>query len=157
MVVILETLGLKGNLPLIMNGVYATVGSCAVVVVLSIVDRVGRRRMMRINKPPNYHFATYTDGILVIGYPLIAAVLLAETLLQWRYVNTTNKAGNSAALLFIFIYIICYQLVDAPSFIWAAEVFPTTIRAKGIGLTFFAYFVGAITYTTPAALAFQNM
>lgn len=84
-------------------------------------------------------------------------LLLAETLLQWRYVGTTDKAGNAAALLIIFIYIVCYQLVDAPSFIWAAEVFPTTIRAKGLGLTFFAYFAGAITYTTPAAIAFQNM
>jgi hypothetical protein len=95
--------------------------------------------------------------LIVCGYPAIAAVLLAEAVLQWRYVGTTDKAGNAAALFFIFIYIICYQLVDSPSFIWAAEVFPTTIRAKGIGLTFFSYFVGSITYTTPAALAFKNM
>ena len=92
-----------------------------------------------------------------MGYTLITLVLLAEALLQRSYVGTTNKAGNAAALLFVFLFIVCYQLVDAPSFIWASEVFPTTIRAKGIGLTFFSYFIGAITYTTPAALAFRNM
>ena len=38
-----------------------------------------------------------------------------------------------------------------------SEIFPTTIRDKGISLGFFSYFVGAITYTTPSALAFKNM
>ncbi|PMD47956.1 general substrate transporter [Hyaloscypha variabilis F] len=158
MVIILQTLGLEGDMPLLLigtyglffvsleiavidisKGIYSIVGTIAVVVALGIVDHVGRRTM------------------LLCGYPAIAAVLLAEALLQWRYVGTTDKAGNAAALFFIFIYIICYQLVDSPSFIWAAEVFPTTIRAKGIGLTFFSYFVGSITYTTPAALAFKNI
>ena len=93
----------------------------------------------------------------VFGFPLLACCLLAEALLQWKYLGTTNKPGNAACVLFIFIYIVCFQCIDGPSFVWAAEIFPTTVRAKGIGLTFFAYFVGAITYTTPAALAFRNM
>jgi len=95
--------------------------------------------------------------LAVIGFPSLACCLFAEGLLQWRYLGTADKPGNAACLLFLYVYIICYQAVDAPSFIWAAEIFPTTIRAKGIGLTLFAYFVGAITYTTPAALAFKNM
>ena len=45
-------------------------------------------------------------------------------------------------------------LIVENRFIWSAEVFPTTIRAKGLGVTLFGYFVGAITYTTPSALAF---
>jgi hypothetical protein len=78
-------------------------------------------------------------------------------MLQRVYLGTTDKAGNATCLLFIFLFIVCFQFIDSPSFVWAAEVFPTTIRAKGIGLTFFAYFVGAITWTTPTALAFKNM
>jgi hypothetical protein len=31
------------------------------------------------------------------------------------------------------------------------------IRAKGIALAWFAYFVGAITYTTPSQVAFRNI
>ena len=46
---------------------------------------------------------------------------------------------------------------SSPSFVYAAEIFPTTIRAKGLSLALFAYFVGAITYTTPSALAFQHI
>ena len=48
-------------------------------------------------------------------------------------------------------------LCSAPSFLWAAEIFPTTIRAKGLSLALFAYFVGQITYTTPGARAFQTI
>lgn len=47
--------------------------------------------------------------------------------------------------------------VIAESHIRAAEIFPTTIRAKGIALAFFSYFLGAITYTTPAPTALRNM
>jgi hypothetical protein len=36
-------------------------------------------------------------------------------------------------------------------------MWPTAIRSKGIGLSWFAYFVGAITYTTPSAVAFKNI
>jgi hypothetical protein len=93
----------------------------------------------------------------VIGFPSLAVCLLAEALLQHRYLGTNSQGGLAACLLFIYLYIVCYQFVDAPSFIWCAEIFPTTVRAKGISLAFFAYFVGAITYTSPSALAFKNM
>lgn len=93
----------------------------------------------------------------MIGFPGLAGCLLAEGLLQWKYLGSDKAAGNAACLFFIFLYIVFYQCVDAPSFVWSAEIFPTTIRAKGISLSLFAYFVGAITYTTPSALAFKNM
>lgn len=93
----------------------------------------------------------------VIGFSSLAACLLAEAVLQSHYLGTNSTSGLAACLVFIYLYIVCYQFVDAPSFIWCAEIFPTTIRAKGISLAFFAYFVGAITYTTPSALAFKNM
>jgi hypothetical protein len=82
---------------------------------------------------------------------------LAETLLQRRYVGTGDKAGNSACLFFIFLYTFCYGLMDPVQFIWAAEIFPNEIRAKGVGLTCFSYFLGIITWTTPSPLAFKNL
>lgn len=95
---------------------------------------------------------------VVIGFPATACCLLAEALLQKQYIGTGDKSGLAAALFFIFMYGACYGMfLDPPQFVWCAEIFPTVIRAKGIGLTFFAYFVGAITYTTPGALAFKNI
>lgn len=95
---------------------------------------------------------------IVIGYPLVAAVLLINAILQKTYVGTDNKSGNGAAVAFIFIFITVYSFfIDPPQFVFVSEIFPTTIRAKGIGLAFFAYFLGAITYTAPAAVAFKNI
>lgn len=93
----------------------------------------------------------------MIGFPALAINLLIEALLQWKYLGTENKAGNGAAVACIFLFIVLFQFIDAPSFVWCSEIFPTTIRAKGIGLSMFAYFVGAITFSTPGPLAFRNM
>lgn len=95
--------------------------------------------------------------IAVSGYLALACILLGEALLEWKYLGTDDTAGLAACLLFLFLYILAYQAVDAPSFVWATEVWPTTLRAKGVSLMFFAYFVGAITYTTPGALMIKNI
>ena len=42
-------------------------------------------------------------------------------------------------------------------FVYVSEIFPTTLRAKGIAMGFAAYFVGAITFTTPAATAARTI
>jgi hypothetical protein len=95
---------------------------------------------------------------LVIGYPLIAIVLLINAILQKTYVGTGSKSGNGACVAFIFLFISVYSFfIDPPQFFFISEIFPTNIRAKGIGLAFFAYFLGAITYTAPAAVAFKNI
>jgi hypothetical protein len=93
----------------------------------------------------------------VIGFPLLGLNLLVEALLQRAYLGTANRGGNIAAIAFMFTFIILFQFIDAPSFVWCSEIFPTTIRAKGIGLSMFAYFVGFITFTTPGPVGFRNM
>jgi hypothetical protein len=47
---------------------------------------------------------------LVIGFPALAVCLLAEALLQWRYLGTDNKVGNAFAVFFIFVFIVFYQV-----------------------------------------------
>ena len=46
----------------------------------------------------------------VWGFLALALVLLAEALLQWKYIGTDNKAGNAACILFMFIYIVVFQV-----------------------------------------------
>ena len=36
---------------------------------------------------------------------VLAACLLAEGLLQWKYLGTTDNPGNSAAVFFLFLYL----------------------------------------------------
>jgi hypothetical protein len=53
--------------------------------------------------------------------------------------------------------IMVFQLADSPTIIWASEVLPTTIRAKGIGLSIFSMMTGFITFSAPGGLAFKNL
>ncbi|TVY33848.1 MFS glucose transporter, partial [Lachnellula occidentalis] len=139
-VIIYSSLGLKGPMPLLMYGVYVTVAAFFNFCGAASVDKIGRRRQ------------------LLIGYPLISVVLLINAILQKTYVGTTSTGGNAACVLFIFLFISVYSFfIDPPQFVFVSEIFPTNIRAKGIGLAFAAYFLGAITYTAPAAVAFKNI
>ncbi|KAJ9609896.1 hypothetical protein H2200_006225 [Cladophialophora chaetospira] len=139
LVVIFGTLGLTGVMPILVYAVYAIIGTIAAFIACFTLDKVGRRKLF------------------LIGFPVLAVNLLAEALLQRAYLGSGNQAGLGAAVAFIFLFIVLFQFIDAPSFVWCSEIFPTTIRAKGIGLSMFAYFVGFITFSTPGPLAFRNI
>jgi hypothetical protein len=166
---ILVNLGYSGGFPLIIYGIYTTVGTTFVWIVTFTVDRVGRRRMF------------------LICYPSLAIILLIEGLLQRQYLGTSNRAGNIACVVMMNVYvsvtiavlallatrlcfssrlepadlqriqIMVFQLADSPTIIWASEVLPTTIRAKGIGLAIFSMMTGFITFSAPGGLAFKNL
>jgi hypothetical protein len=94
----------------------------------------------------------------VIGFPILAAALLAEALLSRTYVNSGDKAGNAACVFFLFFFIVTLDLtVDPVVFVYCSELWPTPLRSKGLAIAWFTYFVGAITYTAPAAVAFRNI
>ncbi|KIV93515.1 hypothetical protein PV10_04726 [Exophiala mesophila] len=137
--VIFASLGLDTGMSLILYAVHTTCGTIFVALSLLVVDKFGRRTLF------------------IIGFASLACIGLGEALLQWKYVGTDDKAGNAACVLFIFLFIAFYQCVDAPSVIWAAEIFPTSLRAKGVSLAVFAFFAGTITFGVPAAVAFQSI
>ncbi|KPI40243.1 Low-affinity glucose transporter HXT3 [Cyphellophora attinorum] len=139
LILIFSSLGVSPVMSLVLYAVYATVGIFTVLLTIFTVDRIGRRTLF------------------LYGFPLVAIILVIEGVLQSKYLGTDHQAGLAACVLVIFVYIVVFQAIDAPAFIWIAEIFPTNIRGRGIGLGFFAYFVGAITYSTPSALAFRNL
>ncbi|KAF2166313.1 hypothetical protein M409DRAFT_23503 [Zasmidium cellare ATCC 36951] len=136
---IFNSLGVIGVQPLVYLVIYSVCGNTSAWVNAFVVDRVGRRRM------------------LLLGFPAVAVVLLIEGVLQSQYLGSSNHPGQVACLVFIFLFIVCYQISEAPIFIWAAEVFPIAYRSTGIGLNFFGYSVGAIVWTAPAGLAFKEI
>jgi hypothetical protein len=57
-------------------------------------------------------------------------------------VNNTNNAGAIAAVVFIFVFTTFYgSCVDATSFIYTSEIFPTNVRAQGVGLSISGFFL----------------
>ena len=51
--------------------------------------------------------------LTVIGFPALGAILLAEALLQWKYLGIAHKAGLAACVFFIYLFQVVYSLIVA--------------------------------------------
>jgi predicted MFS family arabinose efflux permease len=77
-----------------------------------------------------------------------------------KYVDVAvpNKAGQRVAVFALMFFVFFYGLfVDAASFIYSAEIYPTQIRARGVALATSTYFIACITYVTPGATAIATI
>lgn len=53
-----------------------------------------------------------------------------------RFQGTTNKVGNGFAIFFLFGYVGFYgSCLDSSSYTYCSEIFPTAIRAQGVGFS----------------------
>jgi hypothetical protein len=55
---------------------------------------------------------------------------------------------------FVFFY---GFFIDAASFVYSSEVYPTNIRSRGVALATATYFTACITFVTPGATAIANI
>lgn len=109
-VIIYQYLGLVNSMPLLRYGVYVSVAAIFNYSGAALVDKIGRRRQLRKSselmfKPSCYVLILANAVKIVIGYPLIAIVLLIGAILQKTYVGTDNKSGNATCVAFIFLFI----------------------------------------------------
>lgn len=50
-----------------------------------------------------------------------------------QFTGTDNKIGNGFGVFFLYLFISCYALgVDAVSYVYCSEIFPTHARAQGV-------------------------
>jgi sugar porter (SP) family MFS transporter len=102
------------------------------VVAIASVDRWGRKPLMLV-------------GTAGMGLSLIAMGLLAQY-------ASDPAAHTTAMLLFILLYIACFGLSVGPvTWVILAEIFPTAVRGRALGLvTFFLWLADyAVTQTFP--------
>jgi MFS family permease len=88
--------------------------------------------------------------IPVLTYGLVGciSVIIVETALVASYASTSNKGGNAAAVLFLFLFIMFYGgTQDASSYVYCSEIFPTAVRAHGLGICIAGLFATALIYT----------
>ncbi|KIW50162.1 hypothetical protein PV05_11777 [Exophiala xenobiotica] len=102
-----------------------------------VVDRVGRCRM------------------LIIGYAGCVIALIGECITVDRFDKTGDRGLASAAVFFLFLHILFFSSTcDATSYIYAAEIFPTPVRAKGLAVSISGLFVATIIFLQAAPTAF---
>lgn len=57
------------------------------------------------------------------------------------YGGTDNRGGNIACVVVLFGWLTFYALcIDAPSYIYCSEIFPTQIRSAGVAASVLALF-----------------
>jgi MFS family permease len=77
---------------------------------------------------------------------------------QYVDVPVPNTGGQKTAVVALMFFVFFYGLfIDAASFIYSSEIYPTHIRARGVAMATATYFIACITYVTPGATAIANI
>ncbi|RSM18688.1 hypothetical protein CDV31_002408 [Fusarium ambrosium] len=135
-----ESIGQTGYRALLLYAVYLTWASCMNVLSSLIVDRVGRVRL------------------LFIGLSGLVAVLSIFVALFSNYAGSDNTAGKIMCIVMLFAWVTFYAIcIDAVSFVYCSEIFPTQMRSTGVAASVGALFAVTLILTQSAATAFANI
>jgi MFS family permease len=140
LVLLYNNLGLKGWLPLLLYAIYDLWAAIMNFVNSLLLDRLGRIRIL-------------TVGLIGCG-----VMMIIETAMVANYAGTANRTGNAMGVLFLFLYVTFYGgSLDAGSYVYCAEIFPTGIRAQGLGMSVASLFASTLLYTEVAPVAFAKI
>jgi hypothetical protein len=70
---------------------------------------------------------------LTIGYIGCATTLIIEAAIQANFLHSNNLSALAAGVAMLFLFEIFFgACLDAPTFLYATEIFPTHLRAQGL-------------------------
>lgn len=139
-----------------MYAIYVVVGSTVNYIAAFCMDPVGRRPLFCKHK--SSMIRVLADRSTVVGFLGTTVIMSIMTAMVALYAGTTNKAGNAIAILCLFLFVTFYGLcIDNTAFVYCAEIFPTTYRAKGVAMGLFVYYASSIAFLTPAPTAMANI
>lgn len=135
-----KTLGYGDADTLIITGGWITEGLFANILNAYLLDRVGRKWLM------------------IVGLAGCCVALLGEIVMLALFTGNDNKAGNSAGVFFLFLHLAFYgSCIDASTYVYASEIWPTFLRAKGFAISVSGLFVGSLILLVSAPTGFQNV
>lgn len=70
--------------------------------------------------------------------------MILYTALVAEFANSTNRVGNGFAILALFLFAVFYGFLDAASYVYCSEIFPTSVRAHGMGFAVSGLFLSNI-------------
>lgn len=137
-VIIFTSLGLGGSTPLLLLSLWVSLSLFGNIFTALFIDKWGRR------------------GFMLTGIAGILVSLVCECALQAKFMGTTNKSGQRAAVFFIYLFIVFWSsCMDASQFLYLSEIFPTAIRSQGTAVGMCAWYSAQIIILVagPIALA----
>lgn len=135
-----KSLGYSGADDLILSGGWLVLGFFANIANAILLDRVGRKWLM------------------AAGFAGCCVALIGEIVMLALFEGTSNRGGNIAAVFFLFLHLFFYGgCIDGSTYVYASEIWPTHLRAKGFSLSIAGLFVGSLTLLVSAPTAFDNI
>jgi len=87
-----------------------------------------------------------------------ACSLICFTAMVATYGGTDNRVGNGFGVFFLFLFVFFYGgSMDATSYVYCSEIFPTPLRAQGTGFSVAGLFTATLIYTQTAPVAFAQV
>ncbi|EXJ89882.1 hypothetical protein A1O3_02949 [Capronia epimyces CBS 606.96] len=116
-----------------------------------------------VNLPFTTSCVFYTEKfrrptLISFGLVLLVGILSCYTGLTATYIGTDNRAGQSAAVAMIWIFLATYSAtVEGPFYYYSSEFFPTHLRAKGMTLQATTFCWTSILWAQSAPTAIDNI
>ncbi|KAJ5419999.1 hypothetical protein N7465_002518 [Penicillium sp. CMV-2018d] len=133
-------MGYDTSMQLILTALWTTIGIFLNALSAVLMDRVGRVKLM------------------IIGYIGCAFVLMMMAIMLSQYQGTTNSAGLSAAVFFIFLHIGVYGVcIDGVTYVYCTEIWPMHIRAKGSALAATGLFTSSVIILSISPTVFNSI
>ncbi|KAJ6028887.1 uncharacterized protein N7446_011775 [Penicillium canescens] len=131
-------LGYSGQTAIALTAGWVTVSIPGNFLLALFVDRIGRVRM------------------LLYGFIAIVCILVGEMIATG--LPNQSSGNNIAAIFFLYCHIAVYSLcIDATTYIYVTEIFPTHLRAIGSSISISGLFLASIIYTQSATSAFASI
>lgn len=147
--ILYANLGVTGSLPILLLALYNVVAAFFNWVNAMSLDRFGRIRIITVGivsaacrgllSPGSSSSANQACQVgCVINLSVYAALIS-------QFANTTSRVGNAFAILCLFLFAVFYGgCLDASSYVYCSEIFPTSVRAHGVGFSISALFLSNI-------------
>ncbi|GMM33233.1 hypothetical protein DASC09_005580 [Saccharomycopsis crataegensis] len=134
-------LGFNNLNQLLISSGYITCGVLSNLASAFLSDVAGRKTLMIVG--------IFGSGIIAMSF---------ETIMVALYGGSDNKSGNAAAVFFMFFHILIYGgCVDANTYVYVNEIWPTHIRSKGAALCTSGLFIGILAFTTGVTTAINTI
>ncbi|KAJ4127074.1 hypothetical protein NW768_008697 [Fusarium equiseti] len=96
--------------------------------------------------------------LMVTGLFGCAVSLLGVSVMVALFGGTNNTGGNSAGVFFLYLHLTFYATcMDASTYVYGSEIWPTHLRGKGFAVSCAGLFVGSLTLLEAAPTAFQTI
>ncbi|OAP65611.1 hypothetical protein AYL99_01583 [Fonsecaea erecta] len=133
-----SSIGYTGRQAFLLSAGYVTVSILGNAITAILVDRGGR------------------VNFLIVGFAGLVLVLIGEIAMLSLPAHEQTSGTAAGAIVFLFMHIFFYgSFIDATTYIYVSEIFPTRLRAVGTSLSISGLFLASLIFTQAASSAFK--